>query len=205
MSQVTLGWVNFAVLILTSIVFSVMYVLSVRPAHLEQKLGDKAYRRCTRYRLIASILMTITSVNFLLYRWYPLPIDPLPARFPWSYWVNIVISIVFGIPAVALMVWGVRDAGEEAMVPDKSHTLYGGIYNKIRHPQALGEAPMWIAMGLLINAPFLVVFSLIYLGVWYWWCVEEEKDLLLRYGQSYAAYRERTGMFFPKRKRKAGV
>ena len=196
-----LGWLNFAVLMLSSVVFSVLYVLSVRPAHLEQKLGEKAYRRCKQYRLIGMIPMGIASLNYVLYRWYPLPADPLPARFPWPYGINVALAVLIGIPALALMLRGVRDAGKETLVPDKSHTMYGGIYEKIRHPQAVGEAPLWIVMALLLNAPFLVVFSLLYLGVWYWWSVEEEKDLLLRYGQAYADYCARTGMFWPKRQR----
>ncbi len=194
-----LGWLNFAVLIVSSIVFSVLYVLSVRPAHLERKIGERAYKRCGQYRLIGMIPMALASLNYVIYRWYPLPIDPLPARFPWPYAVNVALAALVGIPAMAVMLWGVRDAGKEAMAPDKSHTMYGGIYGKIRHPQALGEAPLWLVLALLVNSPFLAVFSLLYLPVWYWWSVEEEKDLLLRYGQAYADYRARTGMFFPKR------
>lgn len=195
-----LGWLNFVVLVISSITFSVLYVLSVRPAHLEKRIGEKAYRRCGQYRMIGMIPMLVASLNYVLYRWYPLPIDPLPARFPWPYGVSVALAAIIGIPAMALMLWGVRDAGKEALAPDKSHTLYGGIYAKIRHPQAVGEAPIWIVMALLINSPFLAVFSLLYLGVWYWWCVEEEKDLLLRYGQSYADYCACTGMFWPKRR-----
>ena len=91
------------------------------------------------------------------------------------------------------------DAKREALVPDKSHTLYKGIYEKIRHPMALGEVPFWWVFAFLINSPFLVVFSFVWLPVWYWWCVAEEKDLVLRYGADYEEYRQRTGMFFPKR------
>ena len=103
MEQATLGWLNFAVLGISSLVFSVMYVLSVRPAHLEQRIGEQAYRRCGQYRLFGTIPMGIASVNYVLYHWYPLPIDPLPARFPWPYWVNVVITVVLGIPALALI------------------------------------------------------------------------------------------------------
>ncbi len=194
-----LGWLNFAVLIVSSITFSVLYVFSVRPAHLEQKIGEKAYRRCGQYRMVGIIPMGIAAVNYVLYHWYPLPIDPLPARFPWPYWVSVVLAAIIGIPAMGLMIWGVRDAGSEALASDKSHTMYGGIYNKIRHPQAAGEAPIWIVIALLVNSPFLAIFSLVYLGVWYWWSVEEERDLLLRYGQAYADYCARTGMFWPRR------
>ncbi|MBN2390605.1 MAG: hypothetical protein JXR84_07775 [Anaerolineae bacterium] len=205
MTQATIAWLNFAVLVFSSIAFSILYVLSVRPAHLEQKIGEKAYRRCGHYRMVAMVPMVVASLNYVLYRWYPLPIDPLPARFPRPYGINVTLATIIGIPAMALMLWGVRDAGKEGLAPDKSHTMYGGIYEKIRHPQAVGEAPIWIVMALLINSPFLAVFSLLYLGVWYWWCVEEEKDLLLRYGQAYAGYCARTGMLWPKRQRGSDV
>lgn len=198
MNPTTIGWLNFASIVLSSIIFSVLYVLSVRPAHLERKIGEKAYRRCGLYRTLSMVPMTLAMVNYVLYRWYPLPIDPLPARFPWPYGVSLILAVALGLPAMAVFIQGMRDAGEETLAPDKSHTLYGGIYEKIRHPQALGEAPLWLIMALLLNSPFLTFFSLLYLGVWYWWCVEEEKDLLLRYGQAYDDYRARTGMFFPK-------
>jgi protein-S-isoprenylcysteine O-methyltransferase Ste14 len=200
MDRAVLGWLNLVALVMSSIAFSVLYRLSVRPAHLEQKIGQEAYRRCGQYRLLSSILMTLAMANFVLYRWYPLPIDPLPARFGWPYGVNVLVVVLTGVPAMWIFIRGMHDAGRETMVPDKSHTMYGGIYDKIRHPQALGEAPMWLAVALLLNLPLMAVFSLLYLGVWYWWCVEEEKDLLLRYGEPYADYRARTGMFFPRRR-----
>lgn len=200
MNDSTIGWVNFISLIVFSIVFSILYVLSVRPAHLEQKIGEKAYRRCTLYRMLMLIPMLIAMVNFVLYYFYPLPVDPFSRRFPWPYWVNIILALIIGIPTIIVFIRGNIDAGKETMMPDKSHTMYGGIYQKIRHPQALGEAPMWIWFGFLLNSPFITIFSLLYLPIWYWWCVEEEKDLLLRYGNSYAEYMQRTGMFFPRRK-----
>ncbi len=199
MDRATLGWLNFVVLVVSSIAFSILYWLSVRPAHLEQKIGAAAYRRCGQYRLFSSALMTLAMIDYVLYRWYPLPIDPLPARFPWPYWVNILITALIGAPATWIFVRGMRDAGEETMKPDKAHKMYGGIYEKIRHPQALGEAPLWLGMALLIDSPFLAVFSVLYLGVWYWWCIEEEQDLRLRYGKPYIDYCARTGMFFPRR------
>ncbi len=200
MNRELLGWLNFAVLIISSIAFSILYVLSVRPAHLERKIGERAYKLCGQYRLIGMIPMMLASFNYVLYHWYPLPIDPLPARFPWPYVVSVAFAALIAIPALTVMLWGVRDAGKEALAPDKSHTMYGGIYEKIRHPQAIGEVLLWTVFALLVNSPFLTVFSLLYLPVWYWWSVEEEKDLLLRYGQAYADYRARTGMFFPKRR-----
>jgi protein-S-isoprenylcysteine O-methyltransferase Ste14 len=199
MNASLIGWVNFISLVVSSIIFSIMYVLSVRPAHLEQKIGEKAYRRCTLYRTVGTLPMFVAFANYILYYFYPLPVDPFPARFAWPYWVSLVLALVIGIPAMIVFIRGNIDAGEETLKPDKSHKMYSGIYEKIRHPQALGEAPMWLCTALLLNSPFLTVFSLLYLPVWYWWSVEEEKDLLLRYGQDYADYMQRTGMFFPRK------
>jgi methanethiol S-methyltransferase len=200
MNNLIIGWLNFASLVIFSVAFSVLYVLSVRPAHLEQKIGEKAYKRCTLYRMLTVVPMGIVTVNYLIYLFYPVAFNPFPARFPWPYWINILIAVVTGLPLTYIMVRGVIDAGSEAMIPEKKNTMYGGIYKKIRHPQALGEAPMLVWVSLLLNSPFLTVFSLLLMPVWYWWSVEEEKDLLLRYGDVYAAYMQRTGMFFPKRR-----
>jgi protein-S-isoprenylcysteine O-methyltransferase Ste14 len=94
---------------------------------------------------------------------------------------------------------GARAAGNEALFPSKEHTLYGDTYNTIRHPQALGEAWIALAMALYLNSPFLALFSLIYFPAFYYFCIAEEKDLVIRYGQPYVEYRNRTGMFIPKR------
>jgi protein-S-isoprenylcysteine O-methyltransferase Ste14 len=203
MNDAAIAWLNVTVMIVFSVVFSILYVMSVHPARLEQKIGEKAYRRCAAYRIAASIFMSIVMVDYIIYRFYPLPNAPLPERFPWPYLVNVVVVVLFSIPSLYVFIRGNIDAGKETLFPDKSHTMYGGIYQHIRHPQALGEAPMWLAVALLVNSPLLSIYSLVFLPVWYWWCIEEEKDLLLRYGDSYASYRTETGMFFPRRQHPA--
>ena len=193
------AWINFISLIVSGIVMCTFYLLSVRPAAMEQKIGEKAYKRSGVYRTICGVFMFVTFANYVLYPHFPLPIDPFPVHFSWPYWVSAVIAIIIAIPSITLEIVSTKAAKEETMMPDKSHTLYGGIYKKVRHPMALGEVPLWWVIAFLLNSPFLTVFSFIWLPVWYWWCVAEEKDLLLRYGEPYRAYREKTGMFFPKR------
>ena len=108
------------------------------------------------------------------------------------------MAAVIGIPSMLLMVIGMRDAGEEAVRPKKEHSMYGGIYEKIRHPQAAGEVFAWLAIALLLHSPFLAVFSLIYFPIFLIMCFAEEQDLLWRYGDAYAEYCKKTGAFFPK-------
>jgi methanethiol S-methyltransferase len=193
-----IAWINLITLIISGSLMTWLYLMSVQPAALEKKIGPKAYQRCGTYRMLTTIFMLIISANYILYHWYPLPFDPFPPSFPWPYWVSIVIALIIAIPSLYLEVRSTMDAKTEALLPDKSHTLYKGIYEKIRHPMALGEVPLWWVIAFLVHSPFLVVFSFVWVPVWYWWCVVEEKDLVLRYGAPYIAYRQRTGMFFPK-------
>ena len=192
-----IAWINIGVFFVSALLFLIFYNLSVSPAALEKRMGPGAYPRCARYRVVAMIFEMITLVNYVIYIFYPLPI-PLPKTFSWPYWVSALIAIAIAIPSVWLMVRGMLDAGVETAVPRKEHTLYGGLYEKVRHPQAAGEVFLWWVLAFLLNSPFLALLSFVWLPIFYWICVAEEKDLVLRYGEPYVVYRERTGMFWPK-------
>jgi protein-S-isoprenylcysteine O-methyltransferase Ste14 len=192
-----IAWLNVVVLLLSGLLTLYFYVKSVGPAALEQKIGEAAYRRCVRYRIVASVFMTIALINYVIYVFYPLPIS-LPRIFAWGWPVSIAMAILIAIPAGYVWFRGMKDAGEETMIPQKGHTLYEGIYTKIRHPQALGECPYWWVIAFLLNSPFLALISFIWVPIFLAMCWAEEKDLVIRYGEPYVEYRERTGFFFPK-------
>jgi hypothetical protein len=79
--------------------------------------------------------MGIAAANYIIYAFYPIPLG-LPRILPWPYLVSALLAILIAIPSGYLMLRGIRDAGEEAMIPKKEHTLYRGIYEKsaIRKP-----------------------------------------------------------------------
>ena len=191
-------WLNFLALIGATILFLYFYVKSASPARLEKKIGEAAYPKCMRYRLIASAFESLTVVNYVVYFFYPLPIG-LPLVLPLPYWASVLIAIVILIPSLYLMYIGMRDAGRETLEPKKEHTLYGGIYETIRHPQAIGESFMWFPFAFFLNSPFLVLYSFIWFPILYIMCLAEEKDLVIRYGQPYLEYRERVGFLIPKK------
>lgn len=191
-------WLNLASLILASILFTYYYVKSVRPASLEREIGHEAYSKCGAYRIISSACMLLAAANFVLYYFFPLPL-PLPKTFAWGWKISVLVAIVIAIPSGYLMWRGVKDAGQETIRPAKENILYSGIYERIRHPQAVGEFPFWWVIGFALNSPFLVVFSFLYLPVWLYFCWAEEQDLLIRYGASYEEYRKRVGFWFPKK------
>jgi protein-S-isoprenylcysteine O-methyltransferase Ste14 len=84
------------------------------------------------------------------------------------------------------------------MLPKKTHTLYGGIYKTIRHPQAAGELMTWWVIAFLLHSPFLTIVSFVWVPLFVAACLAEERDLVLRYGEAYRAYRQRTGFVLPK-------
>ncbi len=189
---------NFAVLIFASLLFLYFYVLSVSPAALEKLTGPGAYERCARYRVVAIVFEIITVVNYVIYYFYPLP-TPLPRTFSWPYWVSALIAVIILLPSGALMVIGMIHAGEEAARPKKEHQMYGGIYKKIRHPQAAGEVFLWWPIAFFLNSPFLALFSFVYIPIFLMLCWAEDHDLVIRFGDAYIEYHRRTGAFWPKR------
>ncbi len=192
------AWINFAVLFFASLLFLFCYVRSASPAGREKLIGPRAYQLCFYDRLISGVFELVITINYILYYLFPLP-TPLPDQFPWAWWISLVIAALIGIPATILMLIGARDAGEETMRPKKAHTMYGGIYAKIRHPQAVGEVFLFLVVAILLHSPFLTLFSLIYFPIFILLCYAEEQDLLLRYGDPYAEYCKRTGAFWPRR------
>lgn len=196
-----LNWINLIILVISTALMAFFYIKSVFPATLAQNIGIKAYARCAYYRITASVFELIIFINYIIYFFFPLPIN-IPLVFFWNYAISIIIGVIIIIPSLYIMLKGVKDAGREALFPDKKHILYSGIYEKLRHPQALGEVFVWWAFALFLNSPFLFLYSIVWFPLFYWFCRAEEKDLVVRYGGPYLAYRMRTGMFFPKVKKK---
>lgn len=194
-----ISWINFFVCILSSVLFLLFYIRSVRPAGRALLEGPAAYQKCYIDRLLSGVFEGVITLNYILFLFFPLPCLPISEHFPWPWWVSIVIGLVIGIPATWLMIKGAMDAGEETIKPKVNHSMYTGIYERIRHPQATGEVFLFAVIGFLLHSPFLVLYSLIFFPIFIVLCYAEEQDLLLRYGQSYADYCKRTGSFLPKK------
>ncbi len=195
------AWLNLGLLLLASLLFLYYYVRSVSPAGRAQVTGPRAYTDAGRDRIFASIFEGLAAAGYVLYFFCPLP-APLPRTFPWPWPLSILIAILIAVPASALMIIGVRDAGAETLQPKPEHQMYGGIYRHIRHPQAAGEVWLWWVFAFLLHSPFLALFSFIYIPIFLVMCWAEEQDLLLRYGEAYVEYCRQTRAFFPRRKRK---
>jgi predicted N-acetyltransferase YhbS/protein-S-isoprenylcysteine O-methyltransferase Ste14 len=194
-----MAWVNAFVLIGSMFAYAWLYVRSVRPARLALRVGPGAYQVCAHYRLVAMVFMFVAMGCFVLSYLLPLPL-PIPQVFPWPKLLSILLGLVLAVPATYFVLRGVRDAGEEALTPKPEHGMFGGIYRRMRHPQAW-EAAYWFVLAFWLNSPFLLSVSFLGLGLEYWMVMSEEDDLRLRFGESYAVYRRRTPAFLPRRAR----
>ncbi len=192
-----IAWLNVVCLVAATAMTALFYVKSAGPAALAQRIGPAAYARCGWYRAVAMVCMFVGMGNYVIYYFYPLPL-PLPAAFPWPRWISAVVGTALALPASYLLWRGMRDAGKEALVPQHDQELYGGIYERVRHPQAW-EAVLWFTFAFWLHSPFLVLYSSIWLAVEYVMVMAEERDLVLRFGQPYVDYRRRTSAFLPRR------
>lgn len=190
-------WINFISLLVSILLFCVLYTLSLQPKKRSESRGEKAWRECALFRTFAGVFEFIITVNVILWIWFPIPL--LDLRIHTNYLFGIIIGLTIAIPGGIIMAKGMIDAGSETAKPSKETEMYGGIYKYIRHPQSLGEFPIFIALGFFVNSWTIVIimtlFVVIYVPIMIYY---EEKDLIRRFGDSYKKYQKTTGVFFPK-------
>ena len=202
MAQITpstaiIAWSNFLLINIFTILAWYFYIKSVMPAHREEKVGEKAWKDCTRFRSFSAVFLSILVIQMILWVWFPIPgltmiVHPNPL-------IPILLGVIIAIPLTAILMLGIRDAGKETMRPSQDTELYGGIYKYIRHPQMVGELPWFIIIALFLNSLFLVFYSIFVLIISFPIIIHyEEKDLVKRFGSEYIEYRKRTGAIFPK-------
>ncbi len=188
---------NFILLNIFEVMLVYISKISAMPATREKKRGEKAWEECARYRNLIGIFELGMVINIFLWIYFPIP------EVSWvinqNFLVGIVIGICIGIPNLFLLVKGMKDAGAESLHPSKETVMFEGIYKYIRHPQNLGELSLFIALAFGVNSLFLVIWVtvsviLILLIITYF----EEKDLVERFGDSYIKYKQATGAFIPK-------
>jgi steroid 5-alpha reductase family enzyme len=196
--KVYIAFINFGSLILSFLLLGILYTLSLQPMTRAEKYGEKAWKQCEIYRSIGGFFELLSVINLILWIWFPLPLGS-EWKVNENIWIGVTIGLCILIPCGIILAKGMIDAGSEALTPSKETEMYGGIYKYIRHPQILGEFPMFVGLGFLFNSWFLVlicsVFIIIYTPIMIHY---EEKDLIKRFGEKYIQYQKTTGALFPK-------
>jgi protein-S-isoprenylcysteine O-methyltransferase Ste14 len=113
---------------------------------------------------------------------------------------GMYIGTLLSLTGIALVVLGWRvvykrywskEAGQGQLITD-------GIYGYIRHPQYTGF--LMITLGMLFDwatLPMLIMWPIMAV-LYYRLARKEEGDMETEFGQQYAEYRRKTGMFLPR-------
>jgi len=201
MTNLLISVINFSSLMIAIFIMGYVYIISVQPMKRVEKRGNKAWKECKIYRTVGGFFELVSVINLILWIWFPLPIFN-EWKISENIWVGIILGILIMIPCLIVLGKGVIDAGSETLFPSEETEMYGGIYNYIRHPQSIGEFPLFIAISFMLNSWFLVIISTILIIIYFPIMIHfEEKDLIRRFGGKYIIYKERTGALFPKLKK----
>ena len=135
-------------------------------------------------------------------------VDQLPWFAEWPTW-----SRALGVPLIAVGGWLcahasmlLRTLGKGLPISSLPPTQYVtvGPYRRLRHPIYTGFILLAMGLGLLLGSPgtAVVVVPLVAV-IWFhtWVRLYEEPLLLQRFGASFRAHRDRTGLFLPFRLR----
>ena len=163
------------------------------------RYGSLAYSKAVSrfgYPAVAIIAAVVARIGNI-------PGPPIPHF--WWYPVLPVLGWAFLIIGALLALRVLQTFGLDNLTmlyvyfPEESRLVDHEIYDILRHP-AYGAAQR-IALGLaLLNGTwFALTCALIFmLGLWGWVHLVEEKELLERFGPSYAEYRRRVPAFWPR-------
>jgi methanethiol S-methyltransferase len=153
------------------------------------------------YRLVFNFVAGITLLPILL-----LPVllsdkEIYIIHIPW-----LLATLTLQILAVATLVIGLRQTGimsflglRQIYLPEDASPpklVTDGLYRYVRHPlYTAGLVLLWLTPIMTWNylALALGLTVYIFIGIYF-----EERKLVLEFGESYAEYRHRTPMLFPK-------
>jgi protein-S-isoprenylcysteine O-methyltransferase Ste14 len=189
---------------LRAVLFVVFLV--VLPIGLYHRLKSQATRETLDRRqeglFILATLRPVGAVFWIgLFAWM---VDP-----GWMGWSSVSLPVWLrwtgvGVVAMAcgLLVWTFRSLGSnltDTVVTRQKHTLVvQGPYAWIRHPLYDSAALLTVAVSLIAANWFLLVTGVVIVCLLMIRTRTEEENLVLRFGDNYRTYMERTGRFLPR-------
>lgn len=183
-------------IVIGTIAFSMLYIISIQPASLALRIGDRAYPLCGIVRMAAMVFEMITLAGYILFIFGD----------AYNYRIvdhnALIIQIPGGIITIltlSFMIYSTIIAGREATAPRKDSALYQGIYHYMRHPQTLGEMLSWLGIAMVLNSLPLLLYSFIWIPLFISFTILEDNDLTVRFGKDYIEYTQRVGIFWRKK------
>lgn len=118
-------------------------------------------------------------------------------------WLAPVGGTAFGLMSclgvVSAWVMSTRGRGTPLPMAAAAELVVAGPYRHVRNPMALAGIGQGVAVGVWRGEPAVVVYALA--GALVWHCVarpSEERDLVARFGERYARYRQQVPLWRPR-------
>jgi protein-S-isoprenylcysteine O-methyltransferase Ste14 len=132
--------------------------------------------------------------------WFSFLLLPIPWLVAW-----LVCSVIF---ALGIYVWTLSkrefDRSSQKLHSKTGVTLItNGIYASIRHPHYLAHMLFCLSIALGFKSLVGLLIAIVNVIVGYWFTLEEEKELIRKFGDGYREYKARVPMFIPKLRRKS--
>jgi protein-S-isoprenylcysteine O-methyltransferase Ste14 len=118
------------------------------------------------------------------------------------------VNYIFGIPLIVLGViygfWSIysqltRASGTPLPMMPTQKLLIDGPFKQCRNPMTFGTITAYLGVGILIGSVSSIVFVLIIGALLLTYLKKfEERELEIRFGQEYVAYKKNTPMFLPR-------
>jgi protein-S-isoprenylcysteine O-methyltransferase Ste14 len=162
------------------------------------RYGPLAYSKAVRrfgYPAVAIIAAVVVRIGNIPgpaiphFRWYPL----LTAIGWFLLAVGALLALrvlqTFGLDNLTMLY---------VYFPEESQLVEHESYAILRHPAYGAAQRLALGLALLNGTWFALTLALVFmLGLWGWVRLVEEKELLARFGPSYAAYRQKVPAFWP--------
>jgi len=168
-------------------------------AALKKKWGEIAYRNGFAIFGIPGLSLILSAVIHTAYM-------PGPA-IPLGWWSPGIVTLGVGFILIGLiiLVRAIFTFGFDNLAllyiyyPDEGRMVNSAIYAILRHPTYAAVIRFGLGMAFLNSNWFAFAFALFMpLGMTVWLQVVEEKELIERFGASYANYRKCVPAFWPR-------
>ena len=192
-------WSIDSQIIIIAVGFLILNFFFSRKQVYQQKYGDLAYRFACAHYGIPGLALILSAVAHTAYMNGP--------HVPTGWWTNIFVVLGWIMVTLGAGLWirSILAFGFDNLAllyvyfPEQGRFIDANIYGVLRHPVYAGVLRVIIGLALLNgNANSIAFIFFAPLGLFSWVRLVEEKELLERFGDSYAKYRKRVPAFWPR-------
>ena len=192
-------WSIDSQILIIALGFLVLSLFFSRKKAYQEKYGELAYRNAFAHYGIPGLALIMSAVAHTAYMNGPFV--------PRGWWTIVFVTLGWLMLVVGAGLWirGILAFGMDNLAllyvyfPEEGKLVNLNIYSVLRHPVYAGVLRVIIGLALLNgNANSLAFILFAPLGLTGWIRLVEEKELLERFGASYADYRKRVPAFWPK-------